>query len=62
MKKRKKKEPMRLTSMKVGDWDLEQIRKKADLYAEGNVSEWLRYVGRMYTPKKGERIGRRAVA
>jgi len=41
---------------KVGARDLSLIQRKADQFTEGNLSAWLRYVGKQYSPKKGERI------
>jgi hypothetical protein len=33
-----------------------EIQKKADKYANGNFSAWVRYASRMYTPGKDEKI------
>jgi hypothetical protein len=33
---------------------LEKLQENADLYADGNLSEWLRYAGQHYIPKASE--------
>jgi hypothetical protein len=33
------------------------IKAKAEQFANGNVSAWLRYTGKRYTPKKKELVG-----
>lgn len=53
---KKKKANLKMVLFKVSDWDYEQAQIKADRYAEGNLSAWLRYSSRMHTPKRGERI------
>lgn len=40
----------------MNDEDRALIRVKADKFAKGNVSAWLRHSAKMYIPKKGERI------
>lgn len=56
MKRKKQKSELILITMKIGDWDLDQVKRKAEKHSEGNLSAWIRYAARMYTPKKGERI------
>lgn len=56
MKKRKAKYSRKLMALQIDDWDKAEIQEKADKYANGNVSAWMRYASRMYTPKKGQRI------
>lgn len=46
--------------IKINEWDLDQIQRKADIHAEGNFSAWMRYAARIYTPKKGERVNLKA--
>lgn len=46
----------KILPVRIGEWDLEQIRIKAERHASGNVSAWVRYASRMYIPKKSERI------
>lgn len=55
-----KKERKTLRVYKADDWDHEQIQKKADRHARGNLSAWLRHAGRMYTPKRGEKVLKKA--
>ncbi len=57
---KKRKEKPRLITMKAHDWDADQLQRKADKHARGNLSAWLRYAGRMYNPKPGERINLKA--
>ena len=49
-----------LITAKVAAEDLALIQRKADRFTEGNLSAWLRYAGKQYSPKKGERIPIRA--
>lgn len=45
-----------ITAVRMNDEDRALIRVKADKFAKGNVSAWLRHSAKMYIPKKGERI------
>lgn len=56
MKNKNRKLELSLITLRINEWDLSQLRVKAEKYAEGNLSAWLRYCGRMYNPKKSERI------
>lgn len=47
---------LKLRTYKACDWDYEEVQRKANKYANGNISAWLRIAGRMYTPKPGERL------
>lgn len=61
MKKKNNKSNERpIRTYKADDWDFEEMRRKAELYAEGNLSAWIRHACRMYTPKKGERVHQKA--
>lgn len=43
-------------TIKIPAHEKEQIQKKADLYAQGNMSAWLRYVALNHKPKKNELV------
>lgn len=53
------KKKFRVVNVKVGG-EQREIEAKARRYADGNISAWLRYAGRMYTPKKGEKVNLKA--
>lgn len=41
-------------NIKFTSSEIEEIQEKADLYADGNFSAWLRYAGINHKPKKSE--------
>ena len=43
-------------TIKMIEKEKSEIQKKADLYAGGNMSAWLRYAALNHTPKKKELI------
>lgn len=59
----------RTICIKLSDYHLDQLRRRADQFCEGNVSAWIRCAGLAYTPilppptakKKGKHYARRAV-
>lgn len=50
------REPKKLITFKVSKSDLEALKKNAAKYAHGNLSEWVRYTGLNYKPKKTELV------
>lgn len=42
----------RLVNFKANNEELEAIKKNADLYADGNLSEWVRYASINFKPSK----------
>lgn len=60
MRKKTQKDNLRIIPTKVDPWDEGQIQSKADTYARGNRSAWVRHASLNYVPKPGERIGRKA--
>jgi FlaA1/EpsC-like NDP-sugar epimerase len=45
-----------ITGLRMGEKTKETIQAKADKYAHGNFSAWLRYAGQKFVPKKDEKI------
>ena len=41
----------KLLTVKVTEIDLDIIREKAELYTDGNLSEWIRYCSTQLLPK-----------
>ena len=50
----KEKKTVKAINVKVEDDVLKKLQENADLYADGNLSEWLRYTGLNYVPKPSE--------
>ena len=50
------KNKSRLINLRVSQKEEAAIQKKADKFANGNYSAWLRYAGANYTPSKEEII------
>lgn len=46
----------KLTNVRMNDLTRAVVTRKAELYAKGNVSAWLRHAGEHYVPKEGEKI------
>lgn len=42
----------KLINLKVNSPEARELQKKADRYAKGNISKWLRRAGKEYAPKK----------
>lgn len=49
-----KKEPKKLFSIRIKKEDIVLLKDKAKRYAGGNVSDWIIYASKNYTPKKCE--------
>jgi len=49
-----KKETRKNLNLKVSESELKQIKKLADKYTNGNLSQWVRYTAINYRPKKSE--------
>lgn len=47
-----KKEKLTLINVKVTKAEKAAIQRRARMYADGNVSEWLRYAGSELSPRK----------
>ena len=41
-------------TMRMSQEELKTLQAKADLYTNGNLSEWIRYAAFNYQPKKSE--------
>lgn len=52
--KKKKTIKCNFIGLRVSDKELNDLKLKANLYTEGNLSEWLLYSGLNYSPKKEE--------
>lgn len=52
----KKKVASRIIPVKCTDEVIQNLQDKADLYAEGNLSEWLRYAGLNCIPPKSDLV------
>ena len=50
----KTKKETKAINVKVSREDLRALQENADLYADGNLSAWLRYAGQHYVPKASE--------
>lgn len=48
------KEAMRMIAARVSDAEYKAIEQKAKKYADGNVSEWIRYAAVNMEPKKDD--------
>lgn len=46
----------KLTNVRMNDLTRAVVTRKAELYAKGNLSAWLRHAGENYVPKEGEKI------
>ena len=54
---KKPKEKAKPINLKVVDPKVrEALQDKADLYADGNLSEWLRFAGLHYVPSKDQLV------
>lgn len=56
LKELEKPERMTLLTFKVTKKQIEQLKAKADKYAGGNISAWLRYSALKYCPDKKELV------
>lgn len=54
--KKAKRAPLQIINVKMTEADHKRLIAKAKRFADGNLSAWVRYTGRVYTPKKGEKI------
>lgn len=50
--KSKSNSKLKLLNIKADGKDRKVLQKKADKYANGNLSAWLRYAGSHFIPKK----------
>jgi predicted DNA-binding protein (MmcQ/YjbR family) len=50
----KEKKIIKAINVKCDDETIKKLQENADLYAGGNLSEWLRYTGLNYVPKSSE--------
>lgn len=50
----KKKQETKQAHVKCSAEILKLLQEKADLYADGNLSEWLRYAGLNFVPSKAD--------
>ena len=55
--KKKKKAKENFIGLRTSEKEHNNIKMKANLYTDGNVSEWLVYAGLNYKPKKEEMEG-----
>ena len=46
----------KLLTVKVTPSDFDIIRNKAELYTEGNISEWIRYSSTLLNPKSKDLV------
>jgi len=46
----------KLINLKVSESEFEEIKDRADKYADGNVSAWLRVSGKKFTPRKRDLV------
>lgn len=47
---------LKIVNVKISVTDRNRMVALAKRFAAGNLSAWIRHAGRMYTPKKGEKI------
>lgn len=52
--KKKKKTKLLKKDFRLSEEELNELQLKANLYTEGNLSEWIVYAGINYVPKKSE--------
>lgn len=52
----KTKKKMKAVNVKLTQECLEALQKQADTYANGNLSEWLRYAGKNHVPPKKDLV------
>jgi hypothetical protein len=52
----KKKSSSKIIPVKCNDDVTQKLQDKADLYTEGNLSEWLRYAGLNCVPPKSDLV------
>jgi hypothetical protein len=52
------KEKRRNFTMRMSAEEMKQLQEKADLYTNGNLSQWIRYAAFNYVPKKSELSGK----
>lgn len=45
-----------VVNVKISKKDRAALVANAKRFAKGNLSAWIRHAGRVYTPKKGEKI------
>lgn len=43
-----------LINLKISENELQEIKKKADKYTNGNLSAWLRYAAIKFNPTQGQ--------
>lgn len=67
MKKKSKKQANKNSGSKLGvvnvkmsNADRKRMIANAKRFAKGNLSAWLRHAGKVYTPKKGEKVSLKA--
>ena len=51
-----KKQNLEIFNIKIDKTLRKKLQANADKFAGGNLSQWLRYAGLNFTPKKGEHI------
>lgn len=49
-------EPKKIVNFKVTDSEMDEIKKNASRFYNGNVSGWIRYTALNYAPKKSELV------
>jgi hypothetical protein len=52
MLKTQVKPALKVCNFKISDDDKNLIKKNAEQYAEGNISEWIRFAAINYKPRK----------
>lgn len=55
--KKKKKTKHHFIGLRASDEEHNEIKIKANLYTDGNISEWMLYAARNYQPKRDELEG-----
>lgn len=58
--KKKNGSKLGVVNVKMSDGDRKRLQANAKRFAQGNLSAWLRHAGKVYTPKKGEKISLKA--
>lgn len=53
----KKKEDLKIIPIKTTRTERRALKSRAQDFANGNLSAWLRHAGLNYRPKKAEQIG-----
>lgn len=59
-KKAKNGSHLGVVNVKMSATDRKRLQANAKKHAKGNLSAWLRHAGKVYTPKKGEKISLKA--